>query len=156
MIHRAFATVVRQCPFDKPVAAPIILIACDMSSEGQLSGLRCVADQRTNNPPPFTVPSHPLEHNEIPFVNKVVRDWLHIYQETFAALAGSNPDFASSTAAIIASVLMPLLQMDGFKIRTQFCGLLRSFLALQAAMDRESGDHQAVNQISSKLHRERF
>ena len=149
VIHRAFATVVRQCPLDKPVAAPIILIACDRSSEGQLSGLRCVADQRTNNPPPFTIPSHPLEHNEIPFVYNGVHEWLHIYQENFAALAGSNPDIASSPAAIIAGVLMPLLQMDGFKIRVQF-------LALQAAMDRDSGDHQAVNHISSKLHHHRF
>ena len=156
VIHRAFATVVRQCPFDKPVAAPIILIACDMGSEGQLSGLRCVADQRTNNPPPFTIPSHPLEHNEIPFRDRGVRAWLPIYQETFAALAGSNLDIANSTAVIIAGVVMPLLQVNGFKIRAQFFRLRQSFLSLQAAMDRDSGDHQAVDHISSKLHRERF
>ena len=76
--------------------------------------------------------------------------------QTFAALAGSKPGIASNTAAIIAAVLMPLLQMNCHKIRAQFFRLRRSFLVLQAAMDGDSGDHQGVNNTSSKVNRERF
>ena len=159
VVGRAFATFVRQFPLYKPVAAPIILIACNLYSDmtlRQLIDVRCVADQGINHPPPFTVPSHPLEDNKTQVEDRYDAEWLHVYRETFTTLAGSNPGIFSSTAAIIAGVLMPLLQMNGFKIRAQFFRLRQSFLSLQAAMDRDSGDHQAVDHISSKLHRERF
>ena len=169
VVGRAFATFVHRYPLYKPVAAPIILIACNLYSDmtlRQLIDVRCVADQGINHPPPFAIPSHPLEDNKTQVEDRCDAEWLHVYRETFTTLAGSNPGIFSSTAAIIAGVLMPLLQMNGFKIRPQFFRLRQSFLALQAAMDRESGDraardresgdHQAVNHKSSELHRKRF
>ena len=151
VIDRAVATFVRHYPFNEPVAAPTVLIAGDIDCCWETCGrewdFTCVADQRINNCPPFTRTSDP---------DKVDVRWLQIFSETFNALAGNNPGFTSCTAAIIAGVLMPLLQMNCFKVRAQFLRLRRRYLALQAAMDENNVDHQHVNHTSSKLHHERF
>ena len=51
---------------------------------------------------------------------------------------------------------MPLLHMDCLSIRAQFLRLRRTFLELQAAMNRDNVSPQIVNQTSSKLHQDRF
>ena len=161
VIDRTVATFVRHYPFDEPAAVPIILIAGEIDlrgvvNSGQLWDFTCVADQRIKSSPPFTPPSGRVEAAVSILRPQLNLKWLHIYRETFSALAGNNPGITSCTVAIIAGALMPLLQMNCFKIRAQLLRLRRKFLALQAAMNRDSVNHQVVKHTSSKLHHERF
>ena len=182
VIDHAVATFVGQYPFDMPAAAPIILIAGDISLQDKsdlvlLSQLRDgisdvdfrraveqkwdfinVASQSVNESPPFTNPSprgnSPSVHLTLPWVAE--GKWGALYKESFNAFAGYNPKFTSCTAAIIAGVLMPMLEMNCFKIKAQSIRLRQRFLALQGRMDKENPNHQLVNYASSELHRARF
>ena len=153
VIHRVVATFVRHYHIDKPAAPPTILIAGDINST---EDLLCIAGQNISNPPPFTLPKDPIQKDLSASLTVALRKWLHIYKEAFTALAENNPDNTRCTAAIIAGVLMPLLQMNCLQIRMQFARLRRTFLELHAPMDTNNIDHQLVNRTSSKLHHERF
>ena len=162
VIDHTVATFVRQYPFDRPDTGPIILIAGDHFSGHTESSLLDryyfpVAHQNINNSPPFTFPSPGVQSTPV-FGSLASNDrkWLHMYKETFSAVARNNPGIPSCTAAIIARTLMPLLQMDCLKMRSEFLLLRRTFVLLQAAMNRVNVDLEFVNSISSKLHRERF
>ena len=132
VIHRVVATFVRHYHIDKPAAPPTILIAGDINST---EDLLCIAGQNISNPPPFTLPKDPIQKDSSASLTVALRKWLHIYKEAFTALAENNPDNTRCTAAIIAGVLMPLLQMNCLQIRMQFARLRRTFLELHAPMD---------------------
>ena len=165
VIGKTVATFVDHYPFGKPAAVPIVLVAGDISpsptsSSEQLArrDFACVAHQGIHEPPPFTYPnpSHRVELASDDNFRNIDPQWLHIYKETFRALAGNNPGSTNCTTAIIARVLMPLLRMNCLETRVQFLCLRRRFLVLQAAMNRDNVDHEIVNHTSSKLHQERF
>ena len=154
VIDRLVATLVHHYPIDKPAAPPIILIAGAIDDgyfSGQLFDLAFVAAQSLNNSPPFT------KSALAPTITQSFEQrWLHVYKGTFRAPAVNNPGITSRTAAIIAEVLMPLLQINCLRIRAYFLRLRRTFLTLQAAMFSDSLDHHRINDTMSKLHRERF
>ena len=156
VIDRAVAAFVRHYPFDKPAAPPIILIVGDISDtsireNGQFGDFTCVADQNINRCPPFMNPSQCGRNLRLHG-----QKWLQIYEGIFRALAVDSPAISSCTAAIIARVLMPLLQMNCLKIRAKFLRLRRIFLAHQAATITNNTRHEPVNLTSFKLHQERF
>ena len=162
VIDHTVATLVRQYPFDKPDAGPVILIAGNHFQGHIESSLTDrdflpVADQYTNKSPPFASPSPSVQLG--PAFGSLSYDdqaWLHIYKETFSALAGNNPGIPGCTAAIITGTLMPLLQMDCLKMRAEFLRLRRTFLVLQAEMNGDNVSHKFTNHTSSMLHQERF
>ena len=87
VIDRTVATFVRHYPFNKPAAAPIVLIAGDIDlwrsvSSASLSDFACVAAQRINNSPPFTNPHH--HHGDFASRGGLLTlnlKWLHFYGE---------------------------------------------------------------------------
>lgn len=162
VIDHLVATFVHHYPIDKPAAPPIILIAgkidVGLSAEyNHLHDLACVAAQRINDFPPFTYPSRHVK-SALPrtIIRSSEHEWLHVYEGTFRVLAVNNPGITSCTAAIIAGVLMPLLQIKCFRIRAHFLRLRRRFLMLQAAMSRDNADQTLINGTSYNLHQERF
>ena len=161
VIDHTVATFVRQFPLDRPDAGPIILIAGDHFPKHTESPMMDqyyfpVAHQNINNSPPFTFPSPRVQSApDFGFLDSADRKWLHIDKETFSALAGKSPGIPGCTAAIIAGTLMPLLQMGCLKMRAIFL-LRRTFVLLQTAMRRNNVDLEFVNNILSRLHRERF
>ena len=109
VIGKTVATFVGHYPFGKPAAVPIVLIAgyiglSPTSNSEQLArwDFACVAHQGIHEPPPFT-PSHRVEFAIDDNLRDIQR-WLHIYKETFSALAGNNPGSTNCTTAIIATV----------------------------------------------------
>ena len=115
VIDRAVATFVRHYPFDEPAAPPIVLIVGEIYDRfiigsGDGEHFKCVTDQRINRSSPFVYPSQGVElPPAIGHLERCQQKWLQIYEKIFRALAVDSPGITNCTAAIIASVLMPLL-----------------------------------------------
>ena len=162
VIDRAVATFVRHYPFDEPAAPPIVLIVGEIYDRfiigsGDGEHFKCVTDQNINRSPPFVCPSQGVElPPAIGHLERCQQKWLQIYEKIFRALAVDSPGITNCTAAIIASVLMPLLQWNCIKTRGRFLHLRHTFLAHEAATNTDNARNQAVNHTSSSLHQERF
>ena len=154
VIDRLVATFVRHHPTDKPATPPIILIAGDLDLTWDFM---CVANQNISKPPPFTLPNYPIQ-KDLGTIYPSDLTWLNIYKEAFSRLAENNHGIArfTVTAAIIVGILMPLLHMNSLKIRTYSINLRRTFLVLQAMLDKKEVNREAVDHKTSILHHERF